>query len=86
MNEEQIVFLDYLEKSLGIVSIALEKLNVTRETYDTWLKNNSFKQGVDRINEMSLDFVENKLLKKIRDEDLTAIQFYLKTKGKKRGY
>jgi hypothetical protein len=75
-----------LEKSLGIVSIALEKLNVTRETYDTWLKNNSFKQGVDRINEMSLDFVENKLLKKIRDEDLTAIQFYLKTKGKKRGY
>lgn len=85
-SEKQELFLDTLEKSLGVVSLALQKTEIPREEYDNWLKNLSFKKRVDSINELSLDFVENKLLKKIKDDDLNAIQFYLKTKGKKRGY
>ena len=85
-NEKQLLFLDFLEKSLGVVSLALQKSEITREEYDGWLTNVSFKQKVNDINELSVDFVENKLLKRIREDDLNAIQFYLKTKGKKRGY
>lgn len=86
LTEQQEEFLDTLEKSLGVVSNALQKCNLERPVYENWLKNMTFKQRIDRINEMSIDFVENKLLLKIKDGDLAAIQFYLKTKGKKRGY
>ena len=86
LSQSQEEFLDVLEKSLGVVSVALQKCDMERAQYETWLKNTEFKKRIDRINEMSIDFVENKLLLKIKDGDLSAIQFYLKTKGKKRGY
>ena len=86
MTDEQILFLEVLEKSLGIISLALQKTEISRETYEGWLKNVDFKQRLDRISETSVDYVENKLLQQINQGDLSAIQFYLKTKGKKRGY
>ena len=43
-------------------------------------------QVVEDVKAQYLDLAESKLLKKIRDEDLGAICFYLKCKGKERGY
>lgn len=86
ITELQEVFLQELRENLGVVSKALSKVNVNREEYNGWLNNKEFKQRVDEVNELSIDFVENKLLAQIQKGDLGAIQFYLKTKGKKRGY
>lgn len=86
MTGQQEVFLEVLTKSMGIVSLALQTTQIDRTEFDNWLKNQDFKKRIEDINETSLDFVENKLLKKIKDDDLSAIQFYLKTKGKDRGY
>jgi len=86
LTDEQESFLSNLEKQMGILSSALQKSNITQEKYDDWYRNVEFKKRVNLINERSIDFVENQLLKKINEGDLSAIQFYLKTKGEKRGY
>ena len=41
---------------------------------------------MEDIAEVTLDFAESMLHKQIQDKDTTATIFFLKTKGKKRGY
>ena len=41
---------------------------------------------MDDIADITLDFVESQLHQQIKDKDTAATIFYLKTKGKKRGY
>ena len=45
-----------------------------------------FKKSVDSIEDIALDFAESQLHKQIKDGNVTATIFYLKTKGTKRGY
>jgi hypothetical protein len=45
-----------------------------------------FKRKVDDISNIALDFAESQLHKQIGDQNTSATIFYLKTKGKKRGY
>lgn len=79
--------LEALEKSLGIVSTACKKVGISRRTYYNWYNNDSlFKSAVDDINEMALDYAESKLHGLIKDSNVAAILFYLKTKGKSRGF
>ena len=49
-------------------------------------KNEKFAEGLNEAYEAMIDNVESKLLSKINDGDTTALIFFLKTKGKKRGY
>lgn len=80
-------FLQALEKNLGIVTQTAKQVGVHRSTYYDWLAADSeFRDAAEEIQEVALDFVEGKLLKRINDESDTAILFYLKTKGKNRGY
>lgn len=80
-------FLKHFRDGHGIVTYACDKTGISRETYRQWkLKDPKFKAACEEVSEVVLDVVESKLLNKINDEDLTAIIFYLKTKGKHRGY
>jgi len=45
-----------------------------------------FKLAVRDTEDIALDFVESKLHQRIRDGSDAATIFYLKTKGKRRGY
>jgi len=86
-QQKKAAMLEALEKSLGVVSTACKQVGIARKTYYLWLeKDKDFKAAVDDISNVALDFAESKLHKLIRDENPTAIIFYLKTKGKKRGY
>lgn len=87
LDPNQLRFLKALEEALSIVSGALEISNVSRSTYNNWMETNEdFKLNVELIKEKQIDFVESKLLQKIEMGDTAAITFYLKTKGKARGY
>lgn len=86
LSSEQENFLSTLEKSLAIISVALQKTNTPRDVFEGWLDNKEFQRRLDIVKETAVDYVEQKLLTKINNGDLQAIQYYLKTKGKKRGY
>jgi len=96
--KEQI--LEALEMHNGIVSSACASIGLARSTYYNWLNEDSvFKAAVEEIQDVAIDFVESKLMEKIRGVSVmgkdsvydlppsdTAIIFFLKTKGRKRGY
>ena len=79
--------IEALEKSLGVVTTAAKQAGIDRTTHYVWMKEDeAYKQAVEDISDIALDFAESKLHKQIEKEDTTATIFYLKTKGKKRGY
>ena len=81
------VFLESLEKALGVVTTACKTTGVGRTTYYDWLRDDpEFKKQVDDIQNVALDMAESQLHKQILDGNTSATIFYLKTKGKKRGY
>jgi hypothetical protein len=79
--------LEALEKSLGIVTSACKSVDISRETHYRWLREDAdYKAAVDALSDVALDFAESQLHKQIKDGNSTATIFFLKTKGKKRGY
>lgn len=80
-------FLEALDDTGGNIKAACMKSGIkSRNTVYEWMRNPEFKAEVEAINESSLDYVESKLMTAIQQDNITAIIFYLKTKGKKRGY
>ena len=76
-----------LEKSLGVVTTAARQAGIERTTHYNWLKEDEeYKRAVESLEDVALDFAETKLHTLIQNEDTAATIFYLKTKGKKRGY
>ncbi len=76
-----------LEKSLGVVTVACKNVGIDRSTFYKWVKEDKeFARRVEEIENVSLDFVESKLFNLISEGNPAATIFYLKTKGKKRGY
>jgi hypothetical protein len=86
-KDRQERFLNHFSEGKGIISYACQNTGITRACYYKWMENDpKFKEKCEEINEEVIDTVESKLLSAINNGDLTAIIFYLKTKGKKRGY
>ena len=76
-----------LEKSLGVVSTACKAAGISRDTHYRWLKEDAeYKAQVEELSEVALDFAESHLHKLIKDGNPAATIFFLKTKGKGRGY
>ena len=76
-----------LEKSLGVVTSACKNVGISRETHYKWLREDeSYKDSVEDLENVALDFAESQLHKQISGGNPTSTIFYLKTKGKRRGY
>ena len=77
-----------LESSAGIVKYAAQKLRVSRQTLYRYFRKKPEKWDAfrDALCEDCLDDAEHAILQKIKEKDVACIIFYLKTKGKHRGY
>ena len=86
-NLKKETLLQALENSLGIVSTACNRSGISRSSFYKWYKEDEeFRQKVDEIDNVKLDYVETKLFKNIENEKEKSIIFYLQHKGHKRGY
>ena len=86
-NIKKQAMLKALEDSLGVVTTAARKVGIDRTTHYTWLKDDEqYNDAVEGIAEVALDFAESQLHKQIANGEVSSTIFYLKTKGKKRGY
>lgn len=94
-------FLKAYRASLGNITIACENVNVGRQTYYNWIESDKdFEAECGHVEEELIDFAQSKLLENMngikvlgakgivydRAPDTIALLFFLKTKGKKRGY
>lgn len=71
----------------GIIQCACEACNVSRATFNTYVREDSkFADLVIEAREVAIDFVESKLFENIDKGYEASIIFFLKTRAKHRGY
>lgn len=76
-----------LEASLGVVTAACKAVGVDRTTFYKYVNEDpEFKQAVEDVENVALDFAESQLFKAMKEGKEASNIFYLKTKGKRRGY
>lgn len=76
-----------LELNLGNVSLACKAMNIVRYTHYKWLKEDpEYRKQVKDMENAALDFAESSLMKQIAKGNPLSTIFFLKCKGKKRGY
>ena len=86
-NTKKEAMLEALERSLGIVTTACNAVGVGRTTHYQWMKDDpEYREAVKGIENRTLDFAESHLHKLIKEGNPAATIFFLKTKGKARGY
>ena len=76
-----------LEKNLGNISEACKAVRISRQTHYNWQDSDpAYREACENVIERSIDFAESMLMKRISEGDTTATIFFLKTKGRGRGY
>lgn len=79
--------LQALSETHGIVSQACENANIGKSSVYRWMESDEeFKAAVEQIRESAVDHVESKLIGLIDSGDTAATIFFMKTRGRKRGY
>lgn len=80
-------FLEAYRKSGCNINIACKNAKIARATFYLWQKEYPrFKEMIEDSQEGLMDLVESKAIEQIRDGNTQMIMFWLKTKGKNRGY
>jgi len=80
-------FLEVYKVNTKSITDACEAAGISRRTFYHWKEQDEeFASSVKEIEESLIDFAESKLFENINGNKTNEILFYLKTKGKNRGY
>lgn len=75
------------EKKGCNVTATCKALGINRTTFYNWRKRSERLDAMlEEVEESIIDYAESKLVEHIQEGDTTCLIFFLKTKGKKRGY
>lgn len=76
-----------IQNANGILAVAARDLGCTRQTVHNYVnKMSTVRAAYEDARETLIDFTEQQLYKQIKEGNITAIIFTLKTIGKHRGY
>lgn len=76
-----------LKANMGVVSKACEKVGISRKTHYEWLKTDQgYNESVEDVIESTIDLAESSLFIQIAKYNTAATIFFLKTRGRERGY
>lgn len=79
--------IEAMRDQLGVVTAAVKQAGISRKVHYLWLNDfPEYKLAIEEMKELCLDFAENALFKQIKEGNVSSTQFYLKSKGKSRGY
>lgn len=79
--------MDALLLTMGNITAACDKVKINRTTHYAWLEQyDDYAAFMDSFQDRQFDFVEGALYKNIQGGNVTAQIFWLKTKGKHKGY
>ena len=69
------------------VTATCAALGISRRAFYDWKKKRAkLAEKLEEVEEGILDFAESKLIEHIQNDDVQSLMFFLRTKGKKRGY
>ncbi len=87
LRKKKSTFLNAYDKSLCNISASCSIAKISRTTFYRWKAEDTyFAECIDDLIEENIDYVEQQLMKNIREQKEASIFFFLKTKGKHRGY
>jgi hypothetical protein len=76
-----------IRKTGGVLAAAARALGCDRSTIHRYVNDYAtVREAYEEANETNLDIAEGKLLEQVRAGDPKQIQFFLRTKGRSRGY
>lgn len=76
-----------IKGSAAIITEIASRLGCSRKCVYSWLdRDPGIKEAFEQEKESTLDLAEEKLIEQIKEGNLTAIIFFLKCRGKNRGY
>lgn len=85
LHKKQLI--EAMKRFHGIVTKSCEAVGISKNQFYQYYKNDDiFRAEIDSMEDINLDTVEDKLFQNIMDRDRASIFFYLKYKGRKRGY
>ena len=86
-SKKKELFLAVFEKKQTNISESCKAVAIGRQTFYRWMKDDEdFKGKVMAIEEGLIDWAESQLRKSMKEGHYVPTIFFLKTKGKKRGY
>ena len=86
-NLKKEAMIQALEKSIGVVTTACKSVGISRDTHYRWMKEDEqYANQVQELSDVALDFAESSLHRQIQSGSTAATIFFLKCKGRNRGY
>jgi len=80
-------FIEAYRANMGNATKASEAIGISRRTFSRWCNSDKeFAKLCDDVKEEQIDLAESELRKLVKNGNITAVIFTLKTIGKERGY